>query len=114
MFNYRASMPVALRSVIARTRAEVVVASYNDESWMRPEEIADAPSPRPGTSGVEVLGFDSKRYVGAQIGVHNLRGERVGEVGHLRNTEFLFLAGPMTWSRPRSRQRARTAPVTTG
>ena len=25
---------------------------------------------------------------------HNLRGERVGEVSHLRNTEFLFVAGP--------------------
>ena len=47
-----------------------------------------------GHERVEALGFDSKRYVGAQIGIHNLRGERVGEVSHLRNTEFLFVAGP--------------------
>ena len=93
VFNYRGSMPQALRSVIARTRAEVVVASYNDESWMRPEEIAAALH-EAGHERVEAIGFDSKRYVGAQIGIHNLRGERVGEVSHLRNTEFLFLAGP--------------------
>ena len=93
VFNYRGSMPEALRSVIARTRAEVVVASYNDESWMRPEEITAALN-EAGHERVEAIGFDSKRYVGAQIGIHNLRGERVGEVSHLRNTEFLFLAGP--------------------
>ena len=93
VFNYRGSMPQALRSVIARTRAEVVVASYNDESWMRPEEVAAALH-EAGHERVEAIGFDSKRYVGAQIGIHNLRGERVGKVSHLRNTEFLFLAGP--------------------
>ena len=93
VFNYRGTMPEALRSVIARTRAEVVVASYNDESWMRPEEITAALH-EAGHERVEAIGFDSKRYVGAQIGVHNLRGERVGEVSHLRNTEFLFVAGP--------------------
>ena len=93
MFNYRDSMPGALRSVIARTRAEVVVASYNDESWIRPAEIAAALA-EAGHERVEAIGFDSKRYVGAQIGIHNLRGERVGEVSHLRNTEFLFVAGP--------------------
>jgi len=86
-------MPEALRSVIARTRPEVVVASYNDESWMRPEEITAALH-EAGHERVEAIGFDSKRYVGAQIGIHNLRGERVGEVSHLRNTEFLFVAGP--------------------
>ena len=32
-----------------------------------------------------------RRYVGAQIGIHNLRGEKVGQVSHLKNTEFLFL-----------------------
>jgi adenine-specific DNA-methyltransferase len=37
---------------------------------------------------------DSKRYVGAQIGIHNPRGERVGRVSHLRNTEVLFVVGP--------------------
>ena len=39
---------------------------------------------------VEILAYDSKRYVGAQIGIHNPAGERVGEVSHLRNIEYLL------------------------
>ncbi len=34
-----------------------------------------------------------KRYVGAQIGIYNPAGERVGEVSHLKNTEHLFVVG---------------------
>ena len=40
-----------------------------------------------------MLAFDSKRYVGAQIGIHGPTGEKVGEVKRLRNVEYLFLAG---------------------
>jgi adenine-specific DNA-methyltransferase len=47
-----------------------------------------------GGRHVAVLGFDSKRYVGAQIGIHNPKGERVGRVSHLRNTELLAIGGP--------------------
>ena len=42
---------------------------------------------------VEVLSFDSRRYVGAQIGIHNPKGERVGTVSHVRNQEYLAIAG---------------------
>jgi adenine-specific DNA-methyltransferase len=69
-----------------------VVVSYNDESWVRPEEIADWLRAA-GHAEVRVLGFDSKRYVGAQIGIHDPRGRKVGTVSHLRNTEFLVIAG---------------------
>jgi adenine-specific DNA-methyltransferase len=41
-----------------------------------------------------VLAFDSKRYVGAQIGIHNPSGVKVGSVSHLRNTEIMVLSGP--------------------
>jgi len=43
---------------------------------------------------VKVLAVDYKRYVGAQIGIHDLKGNKVGSVSHLRNKELLFLAGP--------------------
>jgi adenine-specific DNA-methyltransferase len=46
-----------------------------------------------GRGQVEVLAFDSRRYVGAQIGIHNLRGEKVGRVSHTRNTEYVLVAG---------------------
>ena len=91
-FNGKASMPAALRSVVSRTRADVVVVSYNDESWVTPADIGqwlkDA-----GHADVAMLAFDSKRYVGAQIGIHNPAGQKVGAVSHLRNTEYIFVAG---------------------
>ncbi len=46
-----------------------------------------------GRESVEVLAFDTKRYVGAQIGIHSPSGVKVGEVKRLRNVEYLFLAG---------------------
>jgi adenine-specific DNA-methyltransferase len=31
--------------------------------------------------------------VGAQIGIHNPRGERVGTVSHVRNCEYVAIVG---------------------
>ena len=93
VFNKKREMPAALRSVIGRVRARMVVVSYNDESWVSADEIVSALTAA-GHETVGVLAFDHKRYVGAQIGIYNPRGERVGQVGRLRNQEFLFLAGP--------------------
>jgi adenine-specific DNA-methyltransferase len=47
-----------------------------------------------GHQEVRMLAFDSKRYVGAQIGIHGPTGEKVGTVSRLRNVEYLFVAGP--------------------
>jgi len=41
---------------------------------------------------VATVATEYRRYVGAQIGIHNPRGEKVGTVTHLRNTEYLFVA----------------------
>ena len=40
------------------------------------------------------MAFDSKRYVGAQIGIYNPSGEKVGSVNRLRNLEYVLVAGP--------------------
>jgi len=90
-FNGRRSMPGALRALIAGVRAEVLVVSYNDESWLGREELVDMCSQR---GEVRFLAFDSRRYVGATIGVHSPTGERVGEPGRLRNEEWVVVAGP--------------------
>ena len=45
-------------------------------------------------SDVRMLEFDSKRYVGAQIGIHSPSGKKVGTVSRLRNVEYVFVAGP--------------------
>jgi adenine-specific DNA-methyltransferase len=93
VFNTRREMPAALASVIARARAEVLLVSYNDESWVTAEQMTQVLRDA-GHEDVQVLAFDSKRYVGAQIGIHNLAGEKVGRVSHTRNTEYVFVAGP--------------------
>jgi adenine-specific DNA-methyltransferase len=90
VFNRRRLMPDALRQVIAGVDARVVVVSYNDESWVTPDELRDMCSVH---GHVELLDFDSRRYVGAQIGIHNPRGERVGVVSHVRNREYVVVAG---------------------
>jgi adenine-specific DNA-methyltransferase len=91
-FNLRRSMPDALKDVLLRVRADVVVVSYNDEAWVEADDIVSWLR-EAGHEDVRLLGFDSKRYVGAQIGIYNPSGERVGRVSHLRNTEYLFVAG---------------------
>ncbi len=91
VFNRRGSMASALASVIEGVGAEVVVVSYNDEAWLSLDELVAMCAVR---SDVGVLAFDSKRYVGAQIGIHNPRGVKVGEVSHLSNTEIMIVAGP--------------------
>lgn len=91
VFNMTREMPAALCQVIADVKAEVVVLSYNNESWMSLEDLVKACSVR---GHVGVLAFDSKRYVGAQIGIYNPSGERVGKVSHLRNVEYVLVAGP--------------------
>jgi adenine-specific DNA-methyltransferase len=85
-------MPDALRSVISRTRADVVVVSYNDESWVTADDLM-AWLGEAGHEDVRLLAYDSKRYVGAQIGIHSPAGHKVGTVKRLRNTEYLVVAG---------------------
>ncbi len=46
-----------------------------------------------GPGDVRVLAFDSARYVGARIGIHSPSGQKVGVVSHLRNTEYVLVAG---------------------
>jgi adenine-specific DNA-methyltransferase len=91
VFNMTREMPAALRQVIADVRADVLVLSYNNESWVSLEELVDICSVR---GHVAVLAFDSKRYVGAQIGIYSPSGKKVGKVSHLRNVEYVVVAGP--------------------
>jgi adenine-specific DNA-methyltransferase len=55
------------------------------------DELIDACRPR---GHVAVLAFESGRYVGARIGIHNPDGERVGTPGRLRNLEYVLVTGP--------------------
>jgi adenine-specific DNA-methyltransferase len=89
-FNGRRTMPAAMATVVGQVEAEVMVLSYNNESWLSYEELHELCASR---GHVEVLAFDSARYVGARIGIHNRSGDKVGRISHLRNTEYVLVAG---------------------
>lgn len=90
VFNGRRTMPDALRQVVTCLDADIVVLSYNNEAWLTFDELHGLCAAR---GHVEVLAFDSARYVGARIGIHDLSGRKVGSVSHLRNTEYVLVAG---------------------
>jgi adenine-specific DNA-methyltransferase len=90
-FNSRRRCLNALESVVKRLDCRYLLVSFNDEGFLSREELEGLLSTRGHVSVAEI---DYPRYVGAQIGIHNHEGEKVGRVGRLRNTEMLFLAGP--------------------
>jgi adenine-specific DNA-methyltransferase len=90
-FNSRQTMPAALAEVVRTIDATVVVVSCNDESWLGRDDLVNICARR---GHVELLEFDSRRYVGAQIGIHDPAGHKVGRVSHLRNVERLAVCGP--------------------
>jgi adenine-specific DNA-methyltransferase len=105
-FNERGRMPGALGACVKLVDAAIVVVSYNDESWVQLDELVDLCSAR---GPVTVLSFDSRRYVGATIGIHDPKGNKVGTVSHTRNTEYILVAGDL--SRPRRRRLQEIAPL---
>jgi adenine-specific DNA-methyltransferase len=90
VFNKKREMPDALKKTIASVQADLVILSYNNESWITLEDLVSACSVH---GEVSVLAFDSKRYVGAQIGIFNPQGDKVGRVSHLTNVEYVLVAG---------------------
>lgn len=90
-FNSRPRMPAAFARVVERVRARHLVVSFSDEGYLAKEELETILASR---GHVRVVSTDFKRYVGAQIGIFNPRGEKVGKVSHLRNREMLFVVSP--------------------
>jgi adenine-specific DNA-methyltransferase len=90
-FNSRRAFLGAMERLIALLRCKVLVVSFNDEGFLSREKMESLLRTRGRVSVVE---RDSKRYVGAQIGIYDPDGVKVGKVGRLRNKEFLFVVTP--------------------
>jgi adenine-specific DNA-methyltransferase len=90
-FNSKKKIRGALSELLTTLDAKYVLVSFNNEGYLSFDELSELLSVRGEVASVEV---DYKRYVGAQIGIYNPSGEKVGRVSHLRNREYLFLAGP--------------------
>ena len=87
-FNSRPGIGPALQAVIAAIRAPNLIVSFNDEGYLSRDQLVEMLSAR---GHVQVVEIPRPRYVGARIGIHNRKGEKVGAVGRLRNVEYLFV-----------------------
>lgn len=87
-FNSKRRIRHGLRTVLDAVRCKHLLVSFNNEGHVGREEMMGLLS---GRGYVGVVDVDFKRYVGAQIGIHNPSGEKVGRVSHLRNKEHLFV-----------------------
>ncbi len=90
-YNSRRQAPAALADLLAAITAPWLLVSLSNEARHDRAQVVTALESH---GHVGVLEVESRRYVGAQIGIHNPAGQRVGAVSHLRNSELLFLVGP--------------------
>jgi adenine-specific DNA-methyltransferase len=92
-FNSKRQFREAMEELLDAVKSRYLVVSFNNEGYLSRGEMESMLAARfGGEDRVVVIERDYKRYVGAQIGIHNLRGEQVGAVSHLRNKEFLYVA----------------------
>ena len=87
-FNSKPGIGPAFRSVVERLRTPNMIVSFNDEGFLSRAGLEAILGER---GHVQVIEIDHARYVGARIGIHNPKGEKVGTVGRLRNVEHLFV-----------------------
>jgi len=90
-YNSKRHAWAAFASLIEALPTPWIIASFNNEGFHDPACVAALLSEK---GYLRTVGVDYKRYVGAQIGIFNPSGEKVGRVSHLRNRELLFVVGP--------------------
>lgn len=92
VFNSRPRFEAALRRLLHTVRARTLIVSFSNEGYLPRESMERMLNDVAGEhAAVQVIENDYRRYVGAQIGIYNPRGEKVGKVSHLRNKEFVYV-----------------------
>lgn len=95
VFNSKRTMAQSFFSLLGRVRAQTIVVSYNDESWIGEDEMVSAIL-EAGFAQVKKFAFSQRRYVGAKIGIYDPQGKKVGKPGAERNIENVFVGGNAT------------------
>lgn len=97
-FNRQAAFVAAFTDVVDRLRARHIVVSYSNEGAVAEDDVVAVLARRgPVRLAAEV---GQARYVGAKIGQHNPRGERIAEPTHIDNVEYVFVVDVQTPPRP--------------
>lgn len=92
-FNLKTQCHAAMNKLVRSLRPPLLVVSFNNEGYFTRQEMETLLGQR---GQVTVIESDYKRYVGAQIGIYNPQGQKVGQVSHLRNKEYLYVVAPHT------------------
>jgi adenine-specific DNA-methyltransferase len=92
-FNQKRQILSAMRQMVEDLDVRHLVVSFNNEGYISKDEMIEILSSR---GEVFVFEKEYKRYVGAQIGIHNPQGNKVGEVSHLENKEYIFIVSSNT------------------
>ncbi len=87
-FNSKRGIKAALEAVVAAVRCKALVVSFSNEGHISHDEMVQLLSTR---GPVRVISQAHPRYVGAKIGIYNPKGDKVGSVSHLENTEYVFV-----------------------
>jgi adenine-specific DNA-methyltransferase len=89
-FNRKAEALPAMQRMIRRIQSPFLLTSFSNEGYILHADLLDALSDKAYTRYVCI---PHQRYIGASIGVYNPQGEKVGEMDHTRNVEYLFITG---------------------
>lgn len=87
-YNSKVRIIPTFKELIKRLQCKLAIVSFNDEGFISKEKMIEILSSRGKVSTIE---NEYKRYVGAKIGIHNQKGEKVGKVKKVNNKEFIFV-----------------------
>ncbi len=90
-FNSREAAPRALAQLLEAIQARVILLSFSNEGFFTEADLYTLCREK---GYVALLRHPHRRYIGAQIGIYNPAGEKVGQVSHLHNEELLFVISP--------------------
>ncbi len=90
-YNAKRRILPTFADLVASLRTRYLLVSFSTEGAMSLDDVGAVLRER---GHVAAVALDHKRYVGAQIGIYNPQGVKVGTVSHVRNREYLFLVGP--------------------
>ena len=87
-WNSKPRFRETLGNLLAAVESRYLLVSFSNEGFLA---SADLETMLDDIGRVQRVDVDFQRYIGAQIGVHNPAGEKVGTVTHTRNVEHLFV-----------------------
>ncbi len=101
IFNSRPHFASAMKRLLDAVQAPILIISFNNEGYLTRAQMEEMLAGLwDGQGCVATIEKDFKRYVGAQIGIYNPQGRRVGHVSHLRNKEYLYVVSRECLAQP--------------